>query len=187
MRISPAGGDGDGFALRGDLLCPRRQSRQSAAGGRRLKKHSVFLCRRAPDPLFFYRGATKWRGYIHPARVKDRTPFLAPPAAAPCYLNRCLLLQERSRLVFSHRGAVRWSLRLRGLFPICKTTVNTHLLQVRTLWRLRRPQAYSGEEVFRLPPTPRGVHPIGGPKPPDWSFQGDGFPKGRGKSKSPFP
>ena len=26
-----------------------------------------------------------------------------------------------------------------------------------------------------------------GPRPPSWSFQGDGFLKGRGKSKSPYP
>ena len=120
MRISPAGGDGDGFALRGDLLCPRRQSRQSAAGGRRLEKHSVFLCRLPRTPVYL-RGSHQGAVYLHPARVKDRIPLLAPPAAAPCYLNRCLLLQERSRLVFSHRGAVRWSLCLRGWCLICKT------------------------------------------------------------------
>ena len=97
----------------GDLLCPRRQSRQSATGGRRLEKHSVFLCRLPRTPVYL-RGSHQGAVYLHPARVKDRIPLLAPPAAAPCYLNRCLLLQERSRLVFSHRGAVRWSLRLRG-------------------------------------------------------------------------
>ena len=41
----------------GDLLCPRRQSRQSATGGRRLEKHSVFLCRLPPDPPFVLRGS----------------------------------------------------------------------------------------------------------------------------------
>ena len=40
----------------------------------------------------------------------------------------------------------------------------------------------------RALPSPWGVYPIGGTAvPPDWSFQGEGFPKGRGKSKSPFP
>ena len=121
MRISPAGGDRYGFALRGDLLCPRRQSRQSAAGGRRLEKHSVFLCRLPRTPCFSTGGSHQGAVYLHPARVKDRTPFLAPPAAAPCCLNRYLLLQERSRLAPIPRGAVRWSLRLRGWCLICKT------------------------------------------------------------------
>ena len=147
---------GDGFALRGDLLCPRRQSRQNATGGRRLEKHSVFLCRLPRTPCFFYGRATKGRGCIHPARVKDRIPLLAPPAAAPCFSNRYLLLQEQSRLATIHRAAVRWSLRLRGWCQICKTVVSTHLLQVRSLWRFHRPQAYPGAEVFRLLPPPGG-------------------------------
>ena len=139
MGISPAGGDGYGFALRGDLLCPRRQSRQSAAGRRRLEKHSVFLCRLPRTPCFFYGGAIKGQGCIQPARAKDRIPFLAPPAAqplaalppygcgvplagaaAPCWLNRYLLLQEPSRLTSIHRAAVRWLLRLRGWCWMCK-------------------------------------------------------------------
>ena len=84
VGCSPAGGDGDDFALRGDLLCLRRQSRQNATGGRRLEKHSVFLCRLPRTPCFFYGRATKGRGCIHPAWAKDRIPLLAPPAAAPC-------------------------------------------------------------------------------------------------------
>ena len=67
-----------------------------------------------PDPRFFYGGATKGRGCIHPARAKARIPSLAPPAAALCCLNRDLLLQVPSRLDFLHRAAVQWSLRLRG-------------------------------------------------------------------------
>ena len=98
---------------------------------------------------------------ICPARAKDRIPYLAPPAAAPCSLNRCLLLQELSRLSFYPRGAVRWSLRLRGWCRMCKTIVNTHLLQVRTRQRFRRPQVYSGAGPSRLPSL-GGVHPIGG-------------------------
>ena len=43
---------GRGISPAGDLLCPRRQSRQNAAGGRRLEKHSVFLCRLPRTPVF---------------------------------------------------------------------------------------------------------------------------------------
>ena len=151
--VSPAGGTGDGenFALRGDLLCPRRQSRQSATGVRRLEKHSVFLCRLPRTPCFSTGEPPRGVEKICPARAKDRIPFFTPPAAAPCWLNRLMLLQERLRLVFSPRGAVRWLLRLRGWYQICKTAVNTHLRQVRTRQRFRRPQAYSGVGPFRLP------------------------------------
>ena len=97
----------------GDLLCPRRQSRQNAAGGGSRAFNNA-LSRLPRTPCLFYGGATKRRGYIHPARAKDRIPLLAPPAAAPRCLNRYLLLQERSRLAPIPRGAVRWSLRLRG-------------------------------------------------------------------------
>ena len=44
---------------------------------------------------------------IHPARAKTRISYLAPPAAAPCWLNRLILLQERSRLMFCPRAVVR--------------------------------------------------------------------------------
>ena len=97
----------------GDLLCPRRQSRQSAAGGGSRAFNNA-LSRLPRTPCFFYGGATKGRGYIHPVRAKDRIPLLTPPAAAPCWLNRLMLLQERSRLVFRSRVAGRWTSRLRG-------------------------------------------------------------------------
>ena len=139
----------------GDLLCPRRQSRQSAAGGGSRAFNNA-LSRRAPDPHLFYGGATKGQGCIQPARAKDRIPLLTPPAAALCSLNRYLLLQELSRLAFFHRVAVRWLLRLRGWCRIRKIAVNTHLLQVRTLWRFRRPQTYFETGTFRLLPAPGG-------------------------------
>ena len=110
---------GDGFALRGDLLCPRRQSRQSAAGGG--SRAFTMPYPAAPRTPVYLRGSHQGAVYLHPARVKDRIPLLAPPAAAPCCLNRYLLLQERSRLAPIPRGAVRWSLRLRGWCLICKT------------------------------------------------------------------
>ena len=122
----------------------------------------------------------------NPARAKDRTPLLAPPATALCRLNKHLFLQEPSRLASCPRGAVWWSLRLRGWYRIRKIAVNTHLLQVHTRQRFRRPQAYSGAEVSRLLPTPGGTSNRG-PRPPDWSFQGKGITKGRGKSKALSP
>ena len=48
----------------------------------------------SPGPPFIYGGAIKECGKICPARAKDRIPLLAPPAAAPCWLNRRILLQE---------------------------------------------------------------------------------------------
>ena len=109
------------------------------------------LSRLPRTPCFFYGGATKGRDYIHPAREKTRIPLLAPPATALCWLNWRILLQEPSRLAFIHRGAVRWSLRLRGWCRMCKTTVNTHLLQVHTRQRFRRPQVHSVAGPSKLP------------------------------------
>ena len=79
-----------------------------------------------PGPPFILRRSHQGALYLHPARAKVRTPFLAPPAAAPCCLNRYLLLQERSRLAPIPRGAVRCSLRLSGWCQICKTAVNMY-------------------------------------------------------------
>ena len=104
FRLRAGRGMGD-FALRGDLLCPRRQSRQNAAGGMRLEKHFVFLGRIHPGPPDFYGGAIKKVGSGLSAREKDRMPVCAPPAAAPCLLKGLLLLQESSRLPFCPRGA----------------------------------------------------------------------------------
>ena len=176
-------GGRDSFALRGDLLCPRRQSRQNATGGG--SRAFTMPYPASPGPPFDLRGSHQLAMYLHPARAKTRISYLAPPAAAPCWLNRLMLLQELSRLALSPRAAVPWSLRLRGWYRIRKTDMNTHLLQVRTCQRFRRPQAHSGARVLRLP-SPGGTSNRG-PRPPDWSFQGDGVPRGRGKSKSPFP
>ena len=93
----------------------------------------------SPGPHLIYGGSTKGAAYLQPARAKDRIPFLAPPAAqplaalppygcgvplagaaAPCWLDRYLLLQELSRLASIHRVTVRWSLRLRGWCWMCK-------------------------------------------------------------------
>ena len=112
---------------------------------------------------------------ICPARAKAKIPLLAPPAAqpsaalppygcgvplagaaAPCWLNWRILLQEPSRLAFCPRAAVWWLLHLRGWCRMRKTDMNTHLLQVRTLWRFRRPQAHSGARALRLP-SPGGT------------------------------
>ena len=106
MEISPAGGDGDGFALRGDLLCPRRQSRQNAAGGRRLEKHSVFLCRRAPDPLFFYGGAIKRRCISIRRGQKSGHRFLRRPL--PLCVGRTSL--------FSYKSHCAWLPSIAGRF-----------------------------------------------------------------------
>ena len=103
LRISPAGE----FLLQ---RCKRNQ--KTAGGGSRAFNNA--LSRLPRTPCFFYGGATKGRGYIHPAREKTRIPLLAPPAAAPCSLNKDFLLQELSRLDFCPRAAVRWSVRLRG-------------------------------------------------------------------------
>ena len=81
-------GKGDRFALRGDLLCPRRQSRQSAAGGRRLEKHSVFLCRLPRTPCFFYGGSHQgvWKNLSGAGKRQDTIP-----CAARC---RSILLEQ---------------------------------------------------------------------------------------------
>ena len=55
-----------------------------------------------------------------------------------------------------HRAAVRWTLRLRDWYQICKPVVNTYLFQVRTRQRFRQPLAHSGAEVYRLLLTPGG-------------------------------
>ena len=104
VDISPAG----------ESLLQRCKRNQKTAGGRRLEKHSVFLCRLPRTPCFFTGEPPRGVEKICPARAKDRIPFLTPPAAAPCWLNRYLLLQEQLRLAFFHRVAVQWSLRLRG-------------------------------------------------------------------------
>ena len=101
------------FRLRASSFCSGAKGTKRPPGA----AHGHFQCPipPPPDPLFFLRGgATKGRSCIHPAQAKDRIPLLAPPAAAPCCLNRDLLLQVPSRLAFLHRGALRWSLRLRG-------------------------------------------------------------------------
>ena len=134
--ISPCGAGMEMVSPSGDLLCPCRQSRQNATGDGVSKNTSCFYAA-SPGPPFVYGGATKGRDDIQPAREKDRIPFLAPPAAAPCWLNRLMLLQEQSRLAFFHRVAVRWSVLLRGWSRIRKIAVNTHLLQVRTRQRFR--------------------------------------------------
>ena len=66
-------------------------------------------------------------------------------------------------------------LRLRGWCWMDKTAVNTHLLQVRTLWWFRRPQTYFETGTFRLLPSPRGVHPIGGRNGDPMEAQRSGF------------
>ena len=149
------------------------------------KNTPCFYAASPGPPIFSTREPPRGVEKICPARAKARIPLLAPPAAAPCWLNWRILLQEPSRLAFCPRAAVRWLLHLRGWCRMRKTDMNTHLLQVRTLWRFRRPQAHSGARALRLP-SPGGTSNRG-PRPPDWSFQGDGVSRGRGKSKSPFP
>ena len=149
-------GKGESFALQGDLLCPRRQSRQSAAGGWRLEKHSVFLCRLPPDPRLFTGEPPRNVEKICPARAKDRIPFLVPPAAAPCCLNRYLLLQEPSRLASIHRVTVWWSVRLRGWCLGQGVGAALHASWfAAVLWSVDL-GTYFGTGVFRLPPTPGG-------------------------------
>ena len=101
-----------GFRLRASSFCSGAKGTKRPPGA----AHGHLQCPipPPPDPHLIYGGATKGQGYIHPARAKDRTPFLAPPAAAPCWSNKLVLLQERSRLLFRPRGAVWWSLCLRG-------------------------------------------------------------------------
>ena len=97
-------GKGESFALQGELLCPRWQSRQSAAGGWRLEKLFVFLCRLPPDPRLFTGEPPRNVEKICPAREETRIPLLAPPAAAPCSLNRCLLLRAVAPSFSPSRG-----------------------------------------------------------------------------------
>ena len=118
-EIPPAGG----------LLCPRRQSRQNAAGGRGGKTLRVFMPR-PRAPVVFYGGSTKEAGNLLPAQAEDRTRLNAPPtaqplaalppygcgvplagAAVPGLLKFCLLLQEAARLRVCYRGTaqVMWA------------------------------------------------------------------------------
>ncbi len=84
-------------------LRKKPKNRRGNASGKTLR---VFMPHPPRTPYLIYGGAIKGQGYIHPARAKNRIPLLAPPAAAPCLLNRSVLLQELSRLAFSPRWAV---------------------------------------------------------------------------------
>ena len=57
----------EGFALRGDLLCPRRQSRQNAAGNGPGHIFDVTIVL-SPDPGF-YRGSRQCNVPVVPAQV----------------------------------------------------------------------------------------------------------------------
>ena len=80
--------------VRGDFACGRVPfaAVQKEPKDRRGRLTGIYnaLSRLPRTPCFFYGRATKGRGCIHPARAKDRIPLLAPPAAAPCCLNRLI-------------------------------------------------------------------------------------------------
>ena len=139
-----------GISPAGEFLLQRCKRNQKTAGGGSRAFSMPYPASPGP-PVFSTGGATKGRSCIHPARAKDRIPLLAPPAAAPCYLNKYLLLQERSRLVFRPRGAGRWSLLLRGWWRMRKAAVNTHQFQVCIRQRFRQPRAHSGAGPSGLP------------------------------------
>ena len=204
MGISPSGGDGDGFALRDNLLCPRRQSRQSATGKRRLEKHFVFLCRLPRTPVFstgepprgevvsIRRGQRPgYRTSRRPLRSRWRLCRLTDAA----YPLRVLPLRVGWIGTCSYKSCRAWLPSIAQRFGgrsasgagagCARTVASTHLLQVCTRQWFRRLQAYFGAGPSRLP-SPGGTSNRG-PRPPDWSFQGDGVSRGRGKSKSPFP
>ena len=143
-----------GFRLRASSFCSGAKGTKRPPGA----AHGHLQCPipPPPDPLFFLRESHQGARLYPSGAGKGQD---TAPRAARCrslLLEQAYLLQEPSRLAFPHRGTVRWWFRLRGWCQICKTVVSTHLLQVCSLWRFRRPQAYPGAEVFRLLPPPGG-------------------------------
>ena len=114
-----------GFRLRASFFLSDEKETKESPGA----AHGHFQCPIPPPPAppFLLRGSHQGALYLHPARAKDRIPLLAPPAAqplaalppygcgvplagaaAPCWSNGFVLLQEQSRLAFSPRRAVSY-------------------------------------------------------------------------------
>ena len=148
----------------GDLLCPRRQSRQSAAGGRRLEKHSVFLCRLPRTPMFST--GEPPIGYVSPSGAGKGQD--TSPRAARCRSVLVKLAYSPTRTIApnalpSRGGSVvaspPWLVPDTQNFREHTPAPGSHLPAVSsTAGPFRR-------RTFQVT-VPQGVHPIGGPKPP---------------------
>ena len=142
-----------------------------------------------PDPHYFTGEPSRGSEGTQPAREKPRIGVCTPTAAAKRRLNDHPLLQEASRLPFRPRGRAQADGSVTGTCAVlAKTCRKTYRVPILC------PAASVGACSVAPPLVllghrhPPGVHPIGGTAvPPDWSFQGDGVSRGRGKSKSPFP
>ena len=185
--VSPAGGDVDGFALRGDLLCPCRQSRQSATGGRRLEKHSVFLCRLPRTPVYL-RGSHQgvWKNLPGAGKGQDTAP-----RAARCRsmsLERAYTPTRAIAPTFqpSRGGSV--------VAPPPWLVLNTQNCREPAPTPGPPPPAVSSTAglfwrgSFQVTANPWGVHPIGGTAVPPvlGRFKEGGFQRGEG-NRNPSP
>ena len=94
-----------GFRLRASSFCSGAKGTKRPPGA----AHGHLQCPipPRPGPPFILRWSHQGAVHFHPARAKDRIPFLAPPAAALCWLNGIVFLQEESRLMLCPRGGLR--------------------------------------------------------------------------------